>query len=119
MGMWDTIKRAKAEAPINVVNGDVKVVEEIDGGTKQVMTDTAPAAFGERPKFKPVRSEADFLAEQRAELAKPAPPPSNNFDLVGDDMGNPNRTTNGGRPRLYPNDAARQKAYRDRKKTSG
>ncbi len=103
MSMLKAIQNAKRNAPINVVNDDVKIVEEIDGGAKAVLRDTAPPP-GQRPKFRPV--QAQDLGDA----------PSDNFDLVGDDIGAPAEKRNpAGRRRLYPNNAEKQAAYRDRK----
>lgn len=129
MSMLKTLRAAQAaqpEAPINIVNGDVQIVEltqgagDVHAGVK-VLTDTTPRQQGPRPKFKPVdmstvRAEhfvidEDYVAPQ---------PPSDNFDLVGD----PDAVTQsakhnprgGGRKRIYATNAERQKALRDRKK---
>lgn len=97
-------------APVNVVNDDVKIVEEIDGGAKTVVRDTTPPP-GARPKFKPVERSAIQAYSPEGDDT-----PSDNFDLVGDDIGAPAVIRNpAGRRRLYPNDAAKQAAYRERK----
>lgn len=115
MGMWDTLKASEKQHPINVVNGDIKVVEDVNG-TATVVTDTSPRGASVRPKFRPVDPalvDTRALIQERDE----AKPPSDNFDLVGDDIGlPPSRRGIPGRPRLYPSDAAKQKAYRDRQK---
>lgn len=119
--LWNELKKAPKRAPINVVNGDVLVIEETQGGDTVVKADTANVrapATGERPRFKPVdpSTVADIAIE---EPERKPDVPSDNFDLVGDDIGNPpSAKRNGskaGRPRLYPNDAAKQAAYRARR----
>lgn len=119
MGMWDTLKASEKQHPVNVVNGDIKVVEDVNGKAT-VVTDTSPRGPSTRPKFRPVDPA---LADTRALIQErdAAKPPSDNFDLVGDDIGDdiglpPSKRGIPGRPRLYPSDAAKQKAYRDRQK---
>lgn len=130
MSMLKTLRAAQAaqpEAPINIVNGDVQIVELIQGagdvhaGVK-VLTDTTPRQQGPRPKFKPVDPSyaasvvdiADDIEDYRPENTAP---PSDNFDLVGDIDSKPKRNVRGGgRKRIYATNAERQKALRDRKK---
>lgn len=127
MSMLKAIRaKAQPHGAMNVVNGDIKIVEEIDTSDgRRVVTavDTAPQGPSVRPKYKPIdpaaRTQLD--AETRAAAAAKAnPPPSNNFDLVGDDMGaspaQRDAAAKTGRPRLYPTDADRQRAYRERQK---
>lgn len=117
MGLWDVLKAAEKQHPINVVNGDIKVVEDIDGRTV-VTADTTPQGPAVRPKFKPMDPALADMVELIQERDAAASP-SDNFDLVGDDIGIPIAKRGvAGRPRLYPNDAAKQKAYRDRMKNA-
>lgn len=115
MSMLAALK-GKATVPINIVNGDVLVVEETqigDGKTIKVMSDTRVGASNERPKFKPV----DPAARTALEIEEPQrETPSKHFDLVGDDIGATSNTGKPGRPRFHPNNAAKQQAYRNRKK---
>lgn len=119
--LWNELKKAPKRAPTNVVNGDVLIVEETQGGDTVVKADTAnvrASTPGERPRFRPVDPStiADVVVEQQSEPDRPV----DHFDLVGDDIGNPQPPKrNGskpGRPRLYPNNAEKQAAYRGRKK---
>lgn len=113
--LWKTLKQATPQAPTNVVNGDILVVEEIQGGERTVTADTRALPTGARPKFKPVERSEPYQPPVERQPVREAP--SNNFDLVGDDIGAPPSTVKPGRPRLYPTNAQRQQAYRDRKKT--
>jgi hypothetical protein len=121
--MFKALRAAAPQAPTNIVNGDVLVVEEIQGAgevsaSKTVMADTVPRfARGPRPKFKPVDASHVFVPPVEEEVVREVP--SNNYDLVGDDIGampEPEATRKKpGRVRLHSNNAQRQKAYRERK----
>lgn len=117
MSMLAAIK-GKATVPINIVNGDVLIVEETqtdDGNSVKVMSDTRVGANTTRPKFKPV----DPAVRTALVIEEPErDAPSKHFDLVGDDIGAPPQIGKSGRPRLHPNNAAKQAAYRDRKKAN-
>lgn len=113
-GLWNSLKAGEKQPPTNIVNADIIVVEEINDGQstrKVVTTDTTPQPLAVRPKFKP--AAALPAIEQPVAQSKAAP--SNNFDLVGDDIGMPPEPKRIGRPRLYPSNAAKQAAYRERK----
>jgi len=114
--LWDKLKSAPKREPVNVVNDDVLIVEETQGGDTVVRADTRPQA-GERPRFKPV--DPSTVVPDAPEPERKHDITSDNYDLVGDDIGNPVKpkrsNPNAGRPRLYPNDAAKQAAYRARK----
>jgi hypothetical protein len=122
--MFKALKASAPQAPTNIVNGDVLVVEEIQGAgevsaARSVMADTVPrAAAGPRPKYKPVDASHVFVPPVEEEPAREVP--SNNYDLVGDDIGampepETTRRKKPGRVPLYSTNAQRQKAYRERK----
>lgn len=113
--LWNSLKAGEKQPPTNIVNADVIVVEETQDGsstTKRTVTDTTPRA-GERVRFKPV----DALDHRMSAKQISEAPPSDNFDLVGDDISAPPaaRTGSAGRPRLHSNNAEKQRAYRARK----
>lgn len=114
MSMLAAIK-GKEKPPINVVNGDILVVETTDGGEPKVLADTRVGTNKERPKFRPIDPAARTQVVIEEPEVKDAP--SKHFDLVGDDIGAPQKTGKTGRPRLHPNNAAKQAAYRDRLKS--
>ncbi len=112
--LWNSLRASDKQPPTNIVNADVIVVEDVlDGHTKTtvVKTDTTPPP-GPRPKFKPVGDTLD------TPKAISDAPPSGNLDLVGDDAGVSPEKRSAGRPRLHASNAVKQKAYRDRVKTS-
>jgi hypothetical protein len=132
MTLWKTLKDSQPQPPINIVNGDVQVVEMIqqgDSSSTKVLTDTTPAR-GPRVKFKPVDMStvrAEHFITHEDEITAPsirsgetrghgpAAPPSDNYDLVGD-IDEPPAARRVGRKRIYATNAERQKALRDRKK---
>lgn len=123
--MFKALKASEKESvPLNIVNGDVQVFEQtFDGERTTTMSSGAvPPRVGPRPKFKPVDPSHVFVPPPPEEPAVKYEKLSQNYDLVGDDFGAapepaPTRKKPGRAPK-YPNSAARQAAYRERKKQS-
>lgn len=105
--LWNKLKQAQKIAPVNVVNGDLEItVIDESGAITTERVNAAPLRDpGERRvKFRPLEKQDH---------------PADNSDLVGDIIitaKTKRPSTGGGRPRLYPNNAEKQRAYRARLK---